>query len=83
MNNIHSAARFLIEKEGSIGYIIDLLEDPKDARYNLKPGIDQVRVIAGDFQKNAKAIIDKFQYWFLLICHLRRTILSQKSKWPT
>jgi len=83
MNSLRSTAQSMIEEEGSIGYIIDLLEDSEDARYNLKPEVDRVRAMANDCLKNAKAITDKFEYWHLVICHLKQTSLTQRGKWPT
>lgn len=83
MNSLRSTAQSMIEEEGSIGYIIDLLEDSEDARYNLKPEVDRVRAMASDCLKNAKAITDKFGYWHLVICHLKQTSLTQRGKWPT
>ena len=79
MGSLRSVARSLIEEEGSIGYIIDLLEDPEDAKYNLKPEIDQVRETAGDCLKNAEAITKKFEYWHRVIIHLKQTSLSRRG----
>ena len=79
MNNIRATARGMIAEEGSIAYIIDLLEDPEDARYNLKPEIKAIRDSARKCLENAQAVTSKFQYWHLVICHLRQTSLSKRG----
>jgi hypothetical protein len=70
----------MIEEEGSIGYIIDLLEDPEDARYNLKPELEAVKKTAKKCLDAAKAITSKFEYWYLVIIHLKQTGLTKKGK---
>ncbi|MCJ1359906.1 MAG: hypothetical protein MMC33_009909 [Icmadophila ericetorum] len=77
MNNIRGTARGMIAEEGTIAYNIDLLEDPEDARYNLKPEIKAIRDSARKCLENAQAVTPKFQYWHLVICHLRQTSLSK------
>ncbi|MCJ1401423.1 hypothetical protein MMC11_004636 [Xylographa trunciseda] len=79
MNNIRGTARGMIAEEGTIAYIIDLLEDPEDARYNLKPEIKAIRDSAKKCLENAQAVASKFQYWHLVICHLRQTSLSKRG----
>ncbi len=56
MNTIRATARSLIAEEGGIGAIIDLLEDPEDARYNLKPEIEAVKKSAKKCLDNAQGI---------------------------
>lgn len=80
MNTLNGVARSMIDENGSIGYIVDLLEDPEDARYNLKPEIDQIRETAEDCLKNAKAITSKFEYWHRVIIHLKQTSLSRRGE---
>lgn len=81
MNRLRTVARSMIDEEkGSIGYIVDLLDDPEDARYNLKPEIDEVRNTARDCLANAQAISDKFEYWHQVIIHLKQTSLTKRGK---
>jgi hypothetical protein len=79
MNTIRATARGMIAEEGAIAYIIDLLEDPEDARYNLKPEIKAIRETAKKCLQNAEAITSKFQYWHLVICHLKQTSLTKRG----
>jgi hypothetical protein len=71
----------MIAEEGSIGYIIDLLEDPEDARYNLKAEIEALKKTAKKFLESATAFKAKFAYWYLVIIHLRQTSLSKRSSY--
>jgi hypothetical protein len=79
MNTIRATARGMIAEEGAIAYIVDLLEDPEDARYNLKPEINAIRGTAKKCLQQAEAITSKFQYWHLVICHLRQTSLTKRG----
>lgn len=80
MNTIRATARTLIDEEGSIGYILDLLEDLEDARFNLKPELEAVKSKAAKCLESAKAMTAKFEYWHLLIMHLSQTSLHTQSK---
>jgi hypothetical protein len=79
MNTIRATAQSMIAVEGSIAHIIDLLEDPEDARYNLKPEIDSIKRTANKCLQSAEAITKKFEYWYLVILHLHQTSLSKKG----
>jgi len=80
MSTIRATARSMIAEEGNLGYIIDLLEDPEDARYNLKPEIAALKKTANKCLANATAITAKFEYWYLVIIHLRQTSLTKKGQ---
>ncbi|KAK3374692.1 hypothetical protein B0H63DRAFT_480744 [Podospora didyma] len=80
MNTIRKTAQSMIAPEGSIACIVDLLEDPEDARYNLKPEIAAVKKTANKCLDNAKAITAKFEYWHLVIMHLHQTSLSKRGE---
>lgn len=43
----------MMTTEGSIAYILELLEDPGDARYNLNPEIEAIRKTARKCLENA------------------------------
>lgn len=73
-------ARGLVAEDGSIGYIIDLLEDPEDAKYNLKPEMDALKKTAEKCLHSAQQITAKFAYWHLVIIHLKQVALSRRSK---
>jgi hypothetical protein len=81
MATIRATARSMIAEEGSIGYIIDLLEDLEDARHNLKPEIEALKQTAKKCLESATAITAKFEYWYLVIIHLRQTSLSKRGKY--
>ncbi len=83
MNTIQATARSLIAEEGSIGAIIDLLEDPEDARFNLKPEIESIKKSAKKCLENAEAITSKFAYWHLVIMHLKQTSLTKRGRCAT
>ncbi|KAK0750953.1 hypothetical protein B0T18DRAFT_485660 [Schizothecium vesticola] len=80
MATIRATARSLTAEQGSIGYIIDLLEDPDTARYDLKAEIDAVTASATKCHEAAKAITAKFQYWHLVITHLKQVSLTKKGE---
>ena len=79
MNKINSVARTMMEDGGSISYIVELLEDPEDAKHNLKPEMEQVRNTAKDCRENCEAIKQKFEYWYLVINHLGQTALDLRG----
>ena len=79
MNSIRSIAKTMIAEEGRISYIIDLLEDIEDARYNLRPEMDALAKTAKDCQMNAEEITKKFAYWEQVIIHLKQASLTQKG----
>ena len=76
MNTIQATARSLIAEEGSICAIIELLEDPEDARYNLKPEIEALKKSAKKCLDNAQSITSKFAYWHFVIMHLKKDSLD-------
>ena len=76
MNTIQATARSLIAEEGSICRIIELLEDPEDARRNLKPEIEALKESAKKCLDNAQAIKSKFAYWHVVIMHLQENSLD-------
>lgn len=80
MSTIRAIARSMIAEEGSIGQIIDLLEDPEDARYNLKPEIEALKKTAKKCLASATAITAKFEYWYLVIICLKKTSLSKRGR---
>ncbi|KAK4207742.1 hypothetical protein QBC37DRAFT_298078 [Rhypophila decipiens] len=80
MSIIRSTALRMITTEGSIAYILELLENPEDARYNLKPEIEAIRKTAQKCLENAQLITAKFRYWHLVIMHLKQTSLSRKGQ---
>lgn len=80
MNKINSVARTMMEDGGSISYIVELLEDPEDAKYNLKPEMEEVRNTATDCRENCEEIKQKFEYWQLVINHLGRTALDLRGR---
>jgi hypothetical protein len=70
MNTINTIARALMEDGGKISYIVELLEDPADARNNLKPEMDAVKARAIECSNECEEIKKRFDYWHLVINHL-------------
>jgi hypothetical protein len=82
MNKINTVARSMMEDGGSVSYIVELLEDPQDARNNLKPEMEEVRKTAVDCREECQDIKKKFEYWQLVINHLSLTALDLRGKFP-
>jgi hypothetical protein len=77
MNKVNAAARSMMEDGGSVSYIVELLEDPEDAKINLKPELEEVRITATDCREECEAIKKKFEYWqIVMIVHLSQTALG-------
>ena len=81
MSYLESVSRSMIGEGGSIGYIVELLEDPEDARDNLGPEIQRIKDVANGCHINATEVVRKFNYWNLVICHLKKAVMSLNSKW--
>jgi hypothetical protein len=79
MSTIAATAQRMIGEQGSIGYIIDLLEDPEDARYDLKPEIEALKETAKECLVSAIEIKAKFEYWYLVLIHLKNTSFSKRG----
>ena len=79
MNQIQSIARSLIAQSGGIATIIDYLEEPEEARYNLKPELQAVRKSAQKCLQTAEFITSKFHYWYLVIMHLNYCSLTKSG----
>lgn len=70
----------MISEQGNIGYIIDLLENPEDARYNLKSEMEALKEMAQTCLETANVITAKFEYWSLVIWHLKKSSLIQGGR---
>ncbi len=79
MATIRATARSLTAEEGNIGYIIELLEDPYDAKHNLKAEIDAVTASTEKCYHATKEIVAKFRYWHLVITHLKQLSLTKQG----
>jgi hypothetical protein len=80
MNKINSVARTMMEDGGGISYIVELLEDPEDAKFNLKPEMEEVKNTATDCRENCEEIKKKFEYWQLVINHLGQIALDLRGR---
>jgi archaellum component FlaC len=76
MNKINSVALSVTGDSGNISYIVELLEDPEDAKDNLKPELEEVKKTTTECRKECEEISKKFEYWQLLILHLSQTALD-------
>ena len=76
LNKINSIARSVMADGGSISYIVELLEDPEDAIYNLKPELEEVGRTVQKFGKECEAIRSKFEYWQLVSMNLSQSALD-------
>lgn len=70
-----------MEDGGSVSYIVELLEDPEDAKLNLKPELDEVKKTAVDCRMECEEVKKKFEYWQRVIIHLSQTALDLRGKW--
>ena len=77
MNSIRATAQSLTSEDGTIATILDLLEDPEDARLNLKSEIEAVKRLTNNCLQRAQSITSKFEYWYLLIIHLQKVSLHK------
>jgi hypothetical protein len=81
MNSIQKTAKSMIQDEGTISFIIELLEDPDDARHNLKPEMDAIKDSATECLEQIKQLTSRFTYWFFVICHLKNCALTQGGRY--
>jgi hypothetical protein len=70
MHKINTVSKSMMKDGGRISYIVELLEDVKDARDNLKPEMELLKKEANDCSNECKEIQKKFEYWHLVINHL-------------
>ncbi|KAK6350256.1 hypothetical protein TWF696_006491 [Orbilia brochopaga] len=80
MGTIMVAAQSMLTELGPVAEIINLLEDPEDARYNLMPRIGDIKRVAEKCLQNAEAVKSKFEYWYLVIIHLKQTSLTKRGE---
>jgi hypothetical protein len=80
MNKIKAIAEAMMEDGGSISYIIEMLEDPDDARDNLKPEIEDLKATATKCREECLEITKKFVYWEHLVNHLSSSALDISGK---
>ncbi|KAH6869283.1 hypothetical protein B0T10DRAFT_594845 [Thelonectria olida] len=80
INKINSIARTMMEDGGSVSCIVELLEDPEDAKLNLKPELDGVKRTAVDCRKECEDVKKKFEYWHRVIIHLSQTALDLRAE---
>lgn len=80
MVKVNAVARSMMEDGGSVSYIVELLEDAEDARYNLKPEIEALKTTAANCRVDCDEIRKKFEYWQRVIMHLELTAKDLWSK---
>jgi predicted transcriptional regulator len=80
MNKINSVARSMMGDGGSVSYVVELLEDPEDAKSNLKPELEEVKKTATECRKECEDMKKKFEYWQRVILHLSQTALDLHGK---
>ncbi|KAH7077657.1 hypothetical protein BKA63DRAFT_564232 [Paraphoma chrysanthemicola] len=80
MSKINSTAFSLMEDGGQVGYLIELLEDPEDAKMNLKPAMQELKAQAEKCGNEVAQIQKKFEYWHLVINHLGTNALDIHTK---
>jgi hypothetical protein len=69
MNKIKSITTSMIAEGGKIGYIVELLENPVDARYYLKPAMEDVKAKAASCGNEVMQIKLKLDYWYRVVHH--------------
>lgn len=83
MNKIKSITKSMMADGGKISYIMELLEDPEDAKFNLKPAMEDVKAKAASCGDEVTHIKEKFDYWHRVINHLSTSALTMSSKSPS
>jgi hypothetical protein len=81
MNTINTIANTIMEEDGPISYIVELLEDPEDAVDNLKPELEKVKDKATKSRELCEDIKKKFEFWHLMIDHLGLVALNLGSQY--
>lgn len=76
MNDIGRIARNLISETGGIATIIELLEEPEEAKLYLKHEMQKVRSSTEKCLEKAESIASQFGYWHLVIMHLANCSLN-------
>jgi len=82
MEVIRRTTRALIAEDGNIATVVELLEDAEDARYNLKPEIAALKKAVAKCLTAAESITAKFEYWYLVIVHLKQSSLTRQGMTP-
>lgn len=65
---------------GRLSYIVELLEDPEDAKDNLKPEMELLKKQAAECSEECEMIQKKFEYWHCVINHLSTNALDNISE---
>lgn len=81
MNKIKSITTSMMADGGKISYIMELLEDPDDARFNLQPAMEDVQAKAAACGNEVTQIKEQFDYWHSVIYHLSTSALTITSKY--
>ncbi|KAL8339740.1 hypothetical protein RB601_006042 [Gaeumannomyces tritici] len=79
MYSIHQAAQSMIKDDGSVAFIIDLLEDPDDAKFQLKPAMKGIEDTAQRCLEQITSLCKRFEYWHCVICCLNTNAVEGKG----
>lgn len=80
MDLIQSTASNMTMDNGTISYIIDLLEDPEAAESELMPTINEIEEATKQCKEEIRALCQGFEYWYWVICSLRTSAVERKGK---
>ncbi|OAL46817.1 hypothetical protein IQ07DRAFT_682939 [Pyrenochaeta sp. DS3sAY3a] len=76
MQKISVVSRSMMKDGGRLSYIVELLEDAEDAKYNLKPEMELLKKQATECSEECELIQKKFEYWHFVINHLSKNALD-------
>jgi hypothetical protein len=79
MDLIQRTSERMIQDDGSVAYIIELLEDLDEAKNNLLPEIKQVEESARLCLTNIKELYNKFEFWYWVIVCLRNNFIEGRG----
>ncbi|KAF2002202.1 hypothetical protein P154DRAFT_618630 [Amniculicola lignicola CBS 123094] len=80
MSYLNSIARGMVGEDGNLGYIVELLENPEDAKHDLKPEIDRIKAAATLCLQSAQGLGRNVWYWNLVMCHLKTSVQTLNGK---
>ncbi len=80
MNTITQISSRMISEGGSVEYILDLLEDPDDARKHLRSEMTAMGEQAQKSLDEINQLTQQFNDWYWVICCLKSNTFDGKGK---
>ncbi|KAK4224277.1 hypothetical protein QBC38DRAFT_398050 [Podospora fimiseda] len=76
---IERTAHDMTRDDGSISYIIELLEDLDEAQTELRPEVEKIEETSRQCLEDIRTLCSKFEYWYWVICSLKTRALEGKD----